>query len=279
MLVHGQLRTCWNCADLSVLPDFRRHGLAVRLRQAARAGVNQREVEFLYGHPNAAAAGAHQKAGNTVVGRMVRYARPLRTAGHLERRLRSRILSRAAGAVVDPLLRLASKGFRHRPSHRLQVVSGCRFDERFDRLCEEHAQAAAVVGVRDARYLNWRYADNPQYESHAILAEDAGRLCGYLVFTSSDDQLYIKDVFPPSDAGVLRDLIAAAIREGDRQGMHSVSLTVLESNPVVPVLEEFGLSQRPDDSQMFAYAPADSPLHQSVLNPHAWYLTVGDRDV
>ncbi|MGE0374272.1 MAG: GNAT family N-acetyltransferase [Planctomycetaceae bacterium] len=279
MLVQGQQRTCWNCADLSVLPQFRRNGLAVRLRQAARAGVEQGQVDFLYAHPNAAAAGAHEKAGNLAVGQMVRYARPLRSAAYLDHLLRSRTLSRAAAAVIDPVLRLSGGGVFHRMAHRVRIVNHCRFDERFDVLFERYAAAAAVLGIRDAGYLNWRYTENPMYATHAVLAEDEGRLCGYLLFMRTDDQLLVKDVFPPCDPGVLRDLVSAVIREGFRQEMQSVSVTLLEGSPVLSVFEEFGFSLRPDRSRMFAYAPTECPFREDVLQAKSWFLTVGDRDV
>lgn len=279
MNVRGQDLMCWNCADLSVLPPFRRQGLAALLRGAARRGVEQGEADFLYGHPNDAAAGAHEKAGNLPVGRMVRYARPLRTAAYLERGLRHRGLSRLAGAVIDPVLRITGRGAFHRPSCRMQVVDRCRFDQRFDELFARHRSATVILGVRDARYLNWRYADNPLYETSAILAEEGDQLRGYLLFTEKNGHMMVKDVFPPSSPAVLDDLICRVVQEGYRRLVGTVSVTALEGNPALPAFEKFGFSQRPDGSRMFAYAPAASRLAEFIAHAPSWYLTVGDRDI
>ncbi|MEX0827501.1 MAG: hypothetical protein WD005_00965, partial [Haliea sp.] len=153
------------------------------------------------------------------------------------------------------------------------------FDERFDRLFEASAPTSGIVGVRDARYLNWRYRDNPLYESHVLMSEQGGRLQGYLVFTESGGMLNVKDVFPPGNSSSVRDLIAEAIRLGYRRRVASISFTALEGNPVLPLFEEFGFRLRQDGSQMFAYAPAASPIREMITRAESWYLTVGDRDV
>ena len=112
-----------------------------------------------------------------------------------------------------------------------------------------------------------------------MLSEEGGRLIGYLLFMEADGMLNIKDVFPPARPAAVRDLIAAAIREGYRRGSASVSFTALEGNPLLPTFEEFGFRPRPDGSQMFAYSPPNSPCREDLAKPESWYLTVGDRDV
>ena len=64
-----------------------------------------------------------------------------------------------------------------------------------------------AIGVRDARYLTWRYADNPLYKSHAVLAVRDGRL----VVSSIYD--WFESDFGGDDAGVIAHLRQYA--EGD----------------------------------------------------------------
>lgn len=279
MIVDGQMRTCWNGADFSMKPKFRTLGLAMKLRRAAKEGVDGGRVDFLYAHPNEKMALIHSKVGHSPVGRMLRYAKVLRTGPYIEKRAGNRLLAAAMGAAVDPVLRLAGREFRHRPVHDVQAVDSVRFDDRYDGLFEEAAGRARIVGVRDADYLNWRYADNPLYETRALEARDGNRLRGYLLYTIQDDVANIKDIFPPGDGRVARDLIAGMIRKGRKLGLKSLSVATLEGNPVDPYFAEFGFRRRPEISEMFAYASPDSPWCDMVLDGNAWFLTVGDRDV
>lgn len=277
--VDGEVRAGWNGADFSILPNYRTLGPAVKLRRAARVEIDAGRVDLLYAHPNERMAVIHARAGHQVVGRMVRFAKVLKTGPYLERRGKSRAAAGVISSIVDPVLRLGGREFRRRRRHKVHVCSPARFDERFDRLFERAAPRLRIVGVRDARFLNWRYAECPLYESHLITAENGDELSGYLVFTVEDGVGLIKDVFPPGDDATAEDLISAMIGEGRRRGLASLSFTALESNPLLPIIAAYGFRKRADSSQMFAYARPDAPWRDAVLDKEAWYLTVGDRDV
>jgi hypothetical protein len=135
------------------------------------------------------------------------------------------------------------------------------------------------VGVRDARYLRWRYAENPLEVPQVIVAEDGGQLCGYLVMCIDQNQGTIKDLFPMDRPDVARDLLALAVQQGRKQGLNSLSFTLLKSNPLISSLTQFGFRQRSGLSQMFGYAPESSELRTKILDADGWWLTVGDRDV
>jgi len=279
MMVDGQLRTCWNGADFSIRPEFRALGPAIKLRRAAKVGIDAGRADFLYAHPNERMAVIHSKVGHFPVGRMRRYAKVLRSGPYIERKVGNKRVAAAAGTIIDPLVRLAGRESRHRSKLDIAAVSPARFDDRYDRLFEEHTNCSRVVGVRDARYLNWRYAENPLYQTHALEAREGNRLLGYLLFIAESDVLQIKDVFPPGNEAAARDLIAGVIREGRKRRLQSASITTLEGNSLDPLLAEFGFHPRAETSEMFAYAPESSPLRDVVLDAHSWFVTVGDRDV
>lgn len=279
VVVDGVVRVCWNGADFSMLPKYRTLGLAVKLRRAAKEGVDAGRVDFLYAHPNERMAVIHAKVGHQPVGRMYRYAKPLRAAPYLRESVQSELVAGALGRLVEPLLRLDGREWRHRLSSDVRLVESPKFDERYDHLFDDSAGCARVVGVRDGRYLNWRYAENPLYGTHALEASEGGRLRGYLLFVVDGDTASIKDLFPPNDEAVARDLIAAMIRHGRKRGLKSLSVATLEGNPLDARFAEFGFRRRPESSQMFAHARADSPWRDVVLEKRSWFVTVGDRDV
>lgn len=279
MIVDGRERLCWNCADFSILPKYRSLGVALKLRRAAKEGVDDAQVDFLYAHPNARMAPIHNKVGHRSVGRMVRYATLLRSASFFEKKVGNRLIAAAMGGMVDPLLRVAEHKPRASVDFETYVESVPRFNERFDDLFERSQQCVRVLGVRDARYLTWRYADNPLQETHAVLAQAGGILRGYLLFAIEDDVAFIKDVFPPNDVAVAQALVAAFIREARQRRLGSLSVTLLEGGPLAPVLADFGFRQRADSSEMMVYAPPESDLSTVIADAGHWFATVGDRDV
>jgi hypothetical protein len=279
VIVDGQPHTCWNGADFSIYPKFRALGVAVKLRRAAREAIDAGRADFLYAHPNAKMQLIHERAGHSPVGSMVRYAKPLRAEPYLRNRIRNRALAAMAGKLVDAGCGMLRLGRRHRYRYDVQVVESPTFDDRFDALFERAAAVRRVVGVRDARYLRWRYTDNPLYRTHAVLAEDAGQLRGYALFSVEDDVLQVRDVLAAPNGSTERDLVARLIDHGRRQRLSSVSAVVLEGHPIVDTLNSFGFSRRTDSSQMFGYAREADSLRDILFDPGSWLVSVGDRDV
>jgi len=279
MLVDGRPRNCWNCADFSMDQRYRTLGPAIKLRRAAKDGVDAGKVDFLYAHPNARMEVIHTKVGHFKVGRMVRMARPLRSAPYLQEKLKSRALAAVGGLMIDPLLRISGKETRHRAGCTVRRLDLASFDQSFDLLFEEAAPRQGIIGIRDATYLNWRYARNPLYCPHVLIAEKNSRLRGYLVFVIDEGMAHVKDIFPPGDRHTARDLIAALLKAARREHVQSVSVIALESHPLLAVFEEFGFQMRSEGSSMYAYARPNDPWGAQVGEKGDWSLTVGDRDV
>ncbi|MBX3441598.1 MAG: hypothetical protein KF774_04265 [Planctomyces sp.] len=279
MRVLGEERMCWIGSDFSVLPKYRTLGLALKLRRAAKDGIDAGRAEFLYAHPNDRMAVIHSKVGHSPIGQMIRLARPLRIAPHVAEATSSPRLGAVAGAVVDPLLRFVDRTTWRRRRVALSHVAEPVFDARFDGLFERAtAGSSTILGVRDSRYLSWRYGRNPLQQTEAILAEESGRLVGYALL-SRNESVHIKDVFPTDDAALAQELLAEAIRVGFRTGAQSVSATLLESHPLAATLQGWGFRRRAETSQMFGYCPADRPWAEALFDKSSWRISVGDRDV
>jgi GNAT superfamily N-acetyltransferase len=280
MLVQGAVRRCWNGADASVLADYRGQGVATRLRAATRAAIDEGRADFFYAHPNERMAGAHARAGNRPLGTMVRVARPLRFGPYAAEFLSSRRIGAIVGRVIDPVLRRMGAVEPTPTDFRVAHVLQPTFDERFDGLFwREVVSGPSVVGVRDARYLNWRYAQNPLHPTRLITVETEECLAGYLLYTEGEDAAHINDIFPMHRTEIVRVLLAEVLRSGDQAGWKSVGMTLLESNPLLAVLKGLGFRRRQETSQMFAYCPDDRPWAGAVYDKQGWWLTVGDRDV
>ncbi len=277
--VDGRVLRGWNTADLSVRAAFQRRGIASELRARARAGVDAGEVEFLYGHPNAMSQGAHRKAGFTQLGETRRFVRVVHSGAYAGRYLPPRAAA-FAGALVDPLLNVVRVDTRPRRTYVVEPATVLEFDERFDELAARPLNHRRVVGVRDASYLTWRYGRNPLDDLSMLTATSReGRLEGYLIHRRREGVVELLDLFPGHPARLVTALVDALVTVVRRAGAASISATLLESHPLVPVLTGHGFWRRPERTPVFAYAPAAAPWHDAVTQGAVWFAGEGDRDV
>jgi hypothetical protein len=263
----NQITVAWNCGDFAILKRYRTLGAAVKLRRAAKDAIDAGQVPFLYAHPNDRMLAVHMRAGHFVLGRMIRYACPLRLT------TRSNIVNRLSGSM----LRLWNRQ-RLRPSLDVELVAADNLPADFDSIDEASAGRLGTGLVRDRQYIDWRFGRNPLYSSEVLVARDRGGACGFLVFTIKDGIGLVKDWLANTEAA-RQTLFAALLHELAKRGAVSASVVALESHPDFPALRRMGFVLRPEQSSVVTYAAPSNPVRASLLDPRHWYMTVGDRDI
>ncbi|MCG8648421.1 MAG: hypothetical protein MI861_01230 [Pirellulales bacterium] len=276
MTLDGRQVTAWNGADFSILPKFRTLGVALKLRRAAKLEIDDGAAELLYSHPNEKMQVIHEKVGHFCVGRMERYSKPLR----LGQKLAPRMPGWAATAVDATLGRVVTTSVPelvHRYQHEVKFAPSLQFNDDYDHLFADTCHQRGLVGVRDQRYLDWRYRQYPDQKFQLIEAFRNGRLAGFLIFLPKQESYLIQDVFG-SDPHTKLDLIVHAVRTARAAGAQSISMTLLEQSELISILQRVGFRLRPDHSHMFTYA-ANDQLQPQIADPKQWLIHVGDRDV
>jgi hypothetical protein len=87
-------------------------------------------------------------------------------------------INRLVSAITLPIVRVVS---RTEPlKEEIEVVR--RFDARVDRLWERLAGRFALAVRRDARYLNWKYAEPPHVRYTSALLRRGDNVDGYVVY-------------------------------------------------------------------------------------------------
>jgi hypothetical protein len=263
----SQAVVAWNCGDFSIRPRYRTMGAALKLRRAAKHAVDAGARPFLYAHPNDRMLPVHLKSGHSPLGRMVRHARKMRLETG------SRVLNGAARIG----LRLLGRDVFVRRRDEVELLTS-EVGAEFDDLYERASGRLVTALVRDARYVRWRFQRMP-VEQHEILVTRRGRtLTGYLAFLVRDRVAHAKDWLAVDDAA--RDeLFAGFVREMSSRNVLSLSVIALESHPDLPTWRRFGFFLRPESSTAITYVSESFPGRADVSTPHAWYMTVGDRDV
>jgi GNAT superfamily N-acetyltransferase len=258
----------WTTGDLSVHHEYRRHGLGLRLRQAAKAEIDAGASAFLYTHPNASAVSVHVRVGNAPLGRMVRRVKLLRSPvgpGPL----------RAASAL--PLRLLGLDGMVRIDGEIDHVTSGPLGPE-FEELHTRVAPALGVAVERSGTYLAWRFLECPTESCAMLTLRRRGRLAGFLVYADKGDYVAVKDwlVQRPQDFDML---VVALVRHARAGAAAWVSVTALDTHPHLPRLRRLGFLPKAESIAAMAYAPAASPWREVLLDGRRWYMTAGDHDV
>ncbi len=158
--------------------------------------------------------------------------------------------------------------------------TGFIFDNQFDRLFEEGVRSKGICGIRNSRYLNWRYIENPLYTIETAMIRKRGKLAGYIIYLIEEGVAVMKDIFSIKDEEVEMNLVCKWIQYIKEKGVYSISAIFFNTNRWIKIFEDFGFISRPEDtSSVFVYTNPTNKFANRLLNSENWYMTAGDRDV
>lgn len=263
----GRHALAWNCCDFSIHSGYRTLGVAMKLRRAAKTGIDAGVREFLYAHPNDRMLQVHLTVGHQVLGKMVRYAKLLRLS------TRWPVINRASAIA----LRVGGRAPWGRARVDAGIVENWPIAE-LDALFEAATHRIGTAVVRDGRYIDWRFRQTPLERTELIVARRGGRLTGYLTFSTKGEVVLVKDWLAIDEAAVDALFVRLMCEMRTRDAV-SISVTALESHPDFARLAALGFVRRPDWTSAVVYAGTGMADRNMVVDANAWYMTVGDRDV
>ena len=218
---------------------------------------------IMYGFPTPEALRIGQRLlGYTPLHRMVKLVRPLGKPPH-----------RTPWQQIADML--------HQVQVRIRQVA--RFDALVDRLWEECRRELRVATVRDARYLNWRYADCPDVKYRLFMAEGIMGTSPQGIAVLRLDSLgqgvgYLMDWLVPLRAKVAADqLLKRSLEEAELAGLKELHAWLPPFSPWHQYLLDRGFQVV--DAKYFLVARTFTPdLPLEFINPR-WYYTMGDSDI
>lgn len=134
----------------------------------------------------------------------------------------------------------------HPPYRRPQKVGWSistvdEFDESIDDFFDTAAQPFDFIVVRTKGYLNWRYCDTRGGRFTVRIAEQDGRILGYLVIKLDDNRGYIVDLLAlPHRYDVVRSLIEDGLRTFEEAGVTTVTCWMISRHPYNHVMRKYG---------------------------------------
>jgi hypothetical protein len=272
--------------DLAVAPTARSVGMKIKLKALSK--------ELSAMHLSTSANEPANKITLALGGKEIPAGRrklfkPLKLSGLLTRSLRAKAGTVGAGvgtilgATADWLLAnvRAMSRFPSAPNAEVKPIE--RFDARFDRFWSAISHQHQIMVVRDAAYLNWRYAEYPFPGIRSFGLYRSGALLGFAVIHRS-----VYDDMPPfaallelyvlsSEPSAYEHLLGHLVRESVSAGTHYIAARC--STPE----EEAILTGRGFRVRVMRFSPATFKCNveapSSLLaDERAWYLTLGDGD-
>lgn len=219
--------------DMAVLPEHRSLGPALVLQQGLLEAAATR-FDLVYGFPNPKAAPVFKRVGYVQMADMVRYARVLRHARYLERRM-PRALARLAGPLVDGVVALAD-AWRRRGGPMFAATWVERLAADAEALWAAGTPPAATLAVRDRTLLSWRFDRGPVPPTRYLELRDRGdgSLRAWFACLVEDRMLHVADYWSCDGAhGIGRAAIEALLRAARRDGHVAVSVQLAGAAPAL----------------------------------------------
>lgn len=200
-------------------------------------------------------------------------------AAFLPPRLRfARGPARAAAACAEAALGLIAPRLA---GGRIERVE--RFPPEVDDFCRRWAATRINAALRDADYLNWRFADGPlAYEKRLLIA--GGRIAGLAAFRPARFKgrrvLLLVEALAagPGRARIYGSLLREAIRYARSQRLSDVQTFDAGCADLRLAFRRWGFLLRPEYPDIVAKQRSAEGDRDALYQKEDWFLTPGDSD-
>ncbi len=281
VFVNGKEYLAWNCGDFSIDKKYRALGVALKLRRAAKNDVDAGQMPFLYAHPNKRMEVVHLRVGHKKISEMRRFALPLKFNRYFKDKLPLELLAKIVALPINYGFRL-KYALKNAKNTKGQILANVECRAEHEALFEAMKKQFNVIGIRNCSFLQWKFADHPNFKYQQFDCYRGNQLIGTLFFTIKNQVVYLIDVLVNDYQEDIIPLFARFINEVYKNKLAQALSFILQiNNPIIPLLRDLGFKERNDaTSSVIAYANEEKnkQLAKIVLNGANWFMTVGDRD-
>jgi hypothetical protein len=276
--------------DTMTHPDYRRQGMFTILANELYEQLGKGDIPITYGFPNDNSLGGFvKKLEWTHICTLPIYVKPINLAKIVEQAISKRWLAKAA----YPLAEIAGAVVSRKSMPSSETVGKLDWIERFDQSADELWQRAyapnKIAVTRDAKYLNWRYFDNPKRDYRAIAFREDGELVAYGVMRFMEQfglngLMIMELVSQPGRREAIQAVLSAIYAFSKDAGADLVACMAHTNDTLIYLLKRNGYILPPDrfsiKSWYFGVRVNNQNVNQKVINnPNHWYLTFGDTDI
>ena len=272
MYVDGRETMSWVLGDFFIHGRYRSLGPALALQRACLAEVDSGAAAFCYDFPSSNMMAIYSRLRIKPVGQMVRLAKPLRVNRKIRETVTIPIVNDAISWLGNLWLKIGDARLRAEQMLTISAHEGeCGIE--FSELSSRIGSRYGVCVQRSAEYLNWRYRNHPSccYEILTVHLDDV--LLAYAVFNQSDEDATLVDLFGVEEPAVINRLIGALIQFLRKRGAVTLSASLIDSHPWIPVFRNLGFKAR-ETCPLVVYERSRVNMVEGLQ----WFLMQGDRD-
>jgi len=274
--------TLMQASDAMTVPDWQGRGIFTGLDDVVAQAAGEAGFPLCFAYSGRLSLKGFLGNGWQLIGHAPLWRRSFRSRRALLRRGRVGPLLLPASPLLDLVAGLRDRARLALPGGDAALVRLQRFDERVDKLFAACAPRTGLVGVRSARWLNWRYVDTPsrRQECWGLLRGD--ELRGYVVAELQEGNAFLADHLAADEEARAALLLGFTALARER-GQEEASALLFAHHPAVQALGALGYRRGRTDREFRDIFPfivrrcrADAP--ETDLQMTRWHLADGDRD-
>jgi hypothetical protein len=260
--------------DFCIDHQYRSLGLALQLQRACLEQFGSPCSFPSYDFPSDQMMAVYRRMQIAPAGHMVRWSKPLRVERKMGELVKPPALAKVLAAPINKLLAwrdiaTASDGGWMIAQHRGEC------GEEFTVLAHIVGSRYGACVERSADYLNWRYLKHPRARYEILTARWGEELKGYVVFSHTETDGQIVDLFGFSNTAMWTALVTHVVALLRERAIITVSVPSLATSPWTGLLKGWGFHPR-EASPVVVYPPGG--VAASAANVSGWFLMDGDRE-
>ena len=281
--------------DAIVLPEYRDQKIGVKLYQADFDG-NDIYIGMIMNEP---ARHLHMKVGGipidsvAVFNRVARFD-TLSTFNAFRNRLTTKWpgkvllwllhlfgLDRLITILINANVWIRDLGLSRYGNTELEIKQIDEFDQAADQFWDSVSPQFHAIVIRNSKYLNWKYVQQPHMDYQLFTALRAGKMAGYVILRKTrapeSNSGIIADLFVPfEDKAVIYSLLVFAVQYFKQQKVKYIE-AASSSDVYKNALLAMGFKKKKDVTPLF-HSNIETPGIESALTPGSWFFGRSDHD-
>jgi hypothetical protein len=271
--IENRVQRVWVLGDFGIAREHRSLGPALSLQRICLESLS---TAICYDFPGESMLPVYRRLGVPMLGRHVRHVKLLRVDEAVRKFVRHRFLASPLIQIGNWTLALGRLS-ESIPDGVSCSVQGEECGEEFDDLDARCTSPHSVRGVRDARYLNWRYLRNPLRQYRLITARRGSELLGYVVVETDGPYSMIADLRTTDPENTVPGMLACTEGLLREMGVRTINIHLLEGCYLLPYLRRAGFHPR-ESVPVVASVNDETSSLSGINDPGKWFLLAGDRE-
>ena len=294
------IRTGAVAVNVLVREDFRKKGVYIYLENKTYETCTQQGVDFTYGFPNKNVYKTYiRQLREDVIGTVPLFIKPVKIRLLLEKYYKNKFIIRAFAPFLYLILKvkdliIALFSFSRRPgfykNYNIRKIEG--FDNRINSFWWAACEKYKNIMVRDMKFLNWRYFQNPRRKYEVYVVEDANQnIRAYVALrvalVGNVKTGFIVDMLSiggEDDKHACHLLIRKAKEYFRKNSVYLIACLLWSGKNYYHLLKENGFFVCP---RKFVPQPCQFVLKthskginkKDIIDPQDWFISLGDFDI